>query len=574
MGCSDAMRRRVWLLALLPVLAVVFAFVLPYGASFVPLVRTPLVRGGAVTVWENAALFSITLFTLKQAFFSVLISLALGLPGAWFIGNSRSRFAPALRTLTAVPFAMPSILVVMGFVLFFGNSGWVNRIFASLTGADEGPLRILYKPEAIILAHGFLNFPLVIRLVGDGLGRAQGAYAPAAATLGASPVKTALTVILPLAVPGLMSAILLVFLYCFTSFAVVLVLGGGPSSTTIAVEIYRHARIFLNYHNAAALALVETLIAVSLFLTYTFFGRKSQMIKTDVNKRIETGKRSFAVWIIMIVYGLAITFFILGPLLSIPLESLLYRQSRSADQVLSLRWWQSLGDTCLPALLRSLTLAFFSATTACVLAVLAAGSVKLLDSSATNRRFDDSGQYINSLKEPRRSLGRFDSLWANIIRFFAAAPIVSSGIVLALGWIILYGRNFSRTPLTLVIIHAVSALPFAFNFISEGFRSLPVNILNAASVFGAGPLRGLLTTALPLSIPRIRSAWGFAAALSLGELNAVMMLGMEGWETLPLYIYRAVGAYRYGTACAAGTLLILGCVACFLLSETGRKKYA
>jgi thiamine transport system permease protein len=117
-------------------------------------------------------------------------------------------------------------------------------------------------------------------------------------------------------------------------------------------------------------------------------------------------------------------------------------------------------------------------------------------------------------------------------------------------------------------------MPFAFNFIAEGFRSLPANTLNAATVFGADPLRGLLTTALPLSLPRVRSAWGFAAALSLGELNAVMMLGMEGWETLPLYIYRAVGAYRYGTACAAGTLLILGCAACFLLSETGRKKYA
>ncbi|MDR0313036.1 MAG: iron ABC transporter permease [Treponema sp.] len=549
MGRSDAISRysAVWLLSLLPVLAAAFAFVLPYGASFAPLIQ----GGNAITVWKNAALFSVTLFTLKQAFFSVLVSLALGLPGAWFIGNSHSRFAPFLRTITAVPFAMPSILVVLGFVLFFGNSGWVNRIFINLTGADEGPLRILYKPEAIILAHGFFNFPLVIGLVGDGLARARRAYAPAAASMGASPTKTALTVILPLAVPSLMSAILLVFLYCFTSFAVVLVLGGGPASTTIAVEIYRHARIFLNYHNAAALALVETLIAVSLFLTYTFFGRKYRMIKTDVHERIETDKRSPVSWTILIVYCLVMAFFILGPLLSIPLESLLYRPSRSADQVLSLRWWQSLGDTCLPALVRSLTLAFFSATTACILAVLAAGSVKLLEEQ-----------------------GRGNSAWVNIVRFFAAAPIVSSGIVLGLGWIILYGRNFSRAPLALVILHAVSALPFAFNFISEGFRSLPGNILSAASVFGAGPLRGLLTTALPLSLPRIRSAWGFAAALSLGELNAVMMLGMEGWETLPLYIYRAVGAYRYGTACAAGTLLILGCAACFFLSETGKKKHA
>jgi len=536
----------VWLLALPPVLAAAFSFLLPYGASL----QSAFSGGGKITVWENTALLGVTLFTLKQAFLSVLVSLALGLPGAWFIGSSRSRFAPVLRTLTAVPFAMPSILVVLGFVLFFGNSGWVNRGFAFVTGSGEGPFRILYKPQAIILAHGFFNFPIVIRLVGDGLGRARRAYARAAASMGASPGMTALTVILPLAVPSLMSAVLLVFLYCFTSFAVVLVLGGGPASTTLAVEIYRNARIFLNYHNAGVLALMETLIAVSLFLTFIFFGKKSRTVKTDIHEHIEIGKRSLPSRIVMIVYGLVIAFFILGPLLSIPLESFLFRPSRSAVQVFSLRWWQSLGDTCLPALGRSLVLAFFSATAACVLAVLAAGAVKILEER-----------------------GNGNSPLVLLIRFFAAAPVISSGIVLGLGWLILYGRNFSRAPLALVILHAVTALPFAFNFIFEGFRSLPANTLNAASVFGAGPLRGLLTTALPLSLSRIRSAWGFAAALSMGELNAVMMLGMEGWETLPLYIYRAVGAYRYGTACAAGTLLILGCATGFLLSETGREKY-
>jgi len=537
----------VWLLALPPVLAAAFSFLLPYGASL----KSAFGGGGKITVWENTALLGVTLFTLKQAALSVLVSLALGLPGAWFIGSSRSRFAPVLRTLTAVPFAMPSILVVLGFVLFFGNSGWVNRGFAFVTGSGEGPLRILYKPQAIILAHGFFNFPLVIRLVGDGLGRARMAYARAAASMGASPGMTALTVILPLAAPALMSAILLVFLYCFTSFAVVLVLGGGPASTTLAVEIYRNARIFLNYNNAGVLALMETLIAVSLFLTYIFFGKKYRDVKTDIHEHIETGKSSFSSRIVMIVYGLVIAFFILGPLLSIPLESLLFRPSRSAVQVLSFRWWQSLGDTCLPAFGRSLVLAFFSATTACVLAVLAAGAVKILEER-----------------------GNGNSFAALLIRFFAAAPIISSGVVLGLGWLILYGRNFSRAPLALVILHAVTALPFAFNFISEGFRSLPANTLNAASVFGAGPLRGLLTTALPLSFARIRSAWGFAAALSMGELNAVMMLGMEGWETLPLYIYRAAGAYRYGSACAAGTLLILGCAAGLLLSETGRNRHS
>jgi thiamine transport system permease protein len=537
------------LLALPPVLAAAFSFILPYAASF-----TPAIGGfaaGLKTFLGNTTLLNITLFTFKQAFFSVLVSLALGLPGAWFIGNSRSRFTPFLRTLTAIPFAMPSILVVLGFVLFFGNSGWINRLYSALPFSGAQPLRILYKPQAVILAHGFFNFPLVIRLAGDGIARARRAYAPAAASLGASPLKIIFTVILPLTLPAIMAASFLVFMYCFTSFAVVLVLGGGPNTTTLAVEIYRHARIFLNYGNAGFLALIETLIAVCVFMTYVFTGKKSRGVKTNIIEYSETEKKSLASRIVMIAYFIVMAFFVLGPLLSIPLESFLYRPSRSAAQVLSVKWWAELGDTCLPALGRSLTLAFFSATTACVLAFCAAGAVKLLEEN-----------------------NKSSSLPANIIQFFAASPIISSGIVLGLGWLILYGRNFSRAPLALVILHGVSAMPFAFNFIAEGFRSLPANTLNAAAVLGVDPLRGLLTTALPLSLPRVRSAWGFAAALSLGELNAVMMLGMEGWETLPLYIYRAMSAYRYGTACSAATLLIFCCAACFFFSETGRKTYA
>jgi thiamine transport system permease protein len=537
------MKHKIWLFALPLAAAVVFAFILPYGAAIFGAAFTEAFRGARqITILQNSSLLHITLFTLKQAFFSVILSLVIGLPGAWFLGTSRSRFTAVLRTLTAVPFAMPSILVVLGFVLFYGNSGWVSHIF---------PLRVLYKPEAIILAHGFFNFPLVVRLAGDGLARARKAYAPAAASMGASPFVTALTVLLPLSLPAIMSACLLVFLYSFTSFAVVLVLGGGPASTTLAVEIYRHARIFLNYPNAGALALMETLIAVCVFLCFVYFGKKSREIKTDLQERtFDERKRSVPALVVMCVYGILAAIFILGPILSILLESFLFRASRSASQVLSARWWLSLGDSALPAMCRSLVLAFCSATVACILAVFAAGFLKF-----------------------QEIYGKAHSVGSNFLRFLAAAPVISSGIVLGLGWLVIYGSGFSRSPFALIILHAVIALPFAFNSISEGFRSLPANTINAALVFGAAPFKALLTAAIPLSVKRIRSGWGFAAAISLGELNAVMMLGMESWETLPLFIYRAAGAYRYGIACAAGTLLILCCAACFLLAEGRFNKY-
>jgi thiamine transport system permease protein len=417
----------------------------------------------------------------------------------------------------------------------------------ALTGAREGPLRILYKPEAIILAHGFYNFPLVIRLVGDGINRIRKAYAPAAASLGAGPRKAALTVLLPLALPSLMAASLMVFLYSFTSFAVVLVLGGGPAATTLAVEIYRYARISLDFHSAGILGLLETGIAGVIFAGYLFFEKKAQGISPDIADRpLETRETRLGMGV-RLLYTLGILVLVLGPGLSILGESLLVKDSWAAGPRISLKWWQALGERSIPALLRSLILAFFAAALACILALFAAGTAKYADR------------------------GGRPSFLGTLLQVFMTAPLASSGIVLGLGWMNLYGRAHARSIWAVAVIHGVSGLPFAYHALTQGLKSVPVNTLHAASVCGAGPIGQLFSVALPLSAQRLRSAWGFSVALSLGELNAVMMVGLEDWETLPLLIYRAAGAYRYGTACAAGTLLILSCGCFFWLAQAGGK---
>jgi thiamine transport system permease protein len=485
---------------------------------------------------------------VKQAFFSTLCALALGLPGAWVLGTGRFRGSALVRGISAIPFAMPPILVALAFVLFFGNAGWINRAIVAGRdalfpgrGAGGGPLRILYKPEAIILAHGFYNFPLVIRLVGDRLYQARRSYAAAAATLGAGGIKTALTILLPLSLSPILAAALLCFLYSFTSFAVVLVLGGGPAATTLAVEIYRYARISLDYSAAGFFALIETLVACGALALHLFFNRRTGAGETGgIPAALERRDRSPPVFLLAVLYGAVLIVLVAGPLLSVPLESFLSRATRSAAPELSLRWWSSLPRRILPALGRSLLLAFLSAGIASVLAVLAAA--------------------------PSGGKGGFGS---SLIRLVTIAPLASSGIVLGLGWIILYGREHIRSLWALAAFQAVISLPFACSSVAEGFRTLPAGVLAAASVLGAGPVRRLFTVAVPLAAPRIRGAWGFAAAISLGELNGALMMGMEDWETLPLLVYRAAGAYRYGTACAAGTLLLLCCAGAFLLAETG-----
>ena len=186
--------------AALPLGIIFLAVLLPYGAALKDAFQGD--EGPAiVSAIRNPRLGRILAFTFQQAFGSTLVALALGLPGAWLIGAGRFKGAATIRALSAIPFALPPILVVLAFVLFFGNSGWANRIIMALTGLPEGPIKVLYKPSAILLAHGFYNFPIVLRLVGDSMARSRSAYARSAASLGSSPIRAAVTVLLPLSLP-------------------------------------------------------------------------------------------------------------------------------------------------------------------------------------------------------------------------------------------------------------------------------------------------------------------------------------------------------------------------------------
>lgn len=122
------------------------------GPALGEAIRSPYLRG-------------VLAFTLKQALLSTLASLAIGLPGAWIMATYRFPGKKLVRAVSTVPFVLPSILVVLGFVIFYGNNGILNRVLMRVLRLSEPPLHILYSLGAIILAHAFYNFPLVMQLV-------------------------------------------------------------------------------------------------------------------------------------------------------------------------------------------------------------------------------------------------------------------------------------------------------------------------------------------------------------------------------------------------------------------------
>ncbi len=170
-----------------------------------------------VSILSDQYFLHIIVFTIEQALLSTLASILLGLPGAYLLARYNFKGKIIVKAMTTVPFVLPSIIVVLGFVIFFGNNGILNRMLMGLFHLDNTPLKILYSMKAIILAHTFYNFPICIRLVSAVWSRINPNLERAAQSLGANGSRLFIRVLLPQIMPGILAASALIFIFCFTS---------------------------------------------------------------------------------------------------------------------------------------------------------------------------------------------------------------------------------------------------------------------------------------------------------------------------------------------------------------------
>jgi len=107
----------------------------------------------------------ILLFTINQAFFSTLLSIVIALPGSYLLVNYNIKGRKLILAVCTIPFVLPAILVILGFVTFYGNNGFLNILLMKIFNLSEPPLKILYSYKAIIIAHAFYNFPIILVLL-------------------------------------------------------------------------------------------------------------------------------------------------------------------------------------------------------------------------------------------------------------------------------------------------------------------------------------------------------------------------------------------------------------------------
>ncbi len=202
---------------------------------------------------------SALLITLKLAALTTLILLLIGTPLAWWLARSQWRGKPIIEAVVALPLVLPP--TVLGFYLLI------------LLGAN-GPLgehSLAFTFSGLVIGSVFYSLPFVVQPLQGAFAAVNRGYLEAAATLRASPRDTFFSVVVPLARPGFLTAIVLGFAHTVGEFGVVLMIGGNiPGSTQVlSIAIYEHVE---NLEYARAHWISGGLLLLSFTLLLAVYG--------------------------------------------------------------------------------------------------------------------------------------------------------------------------------------------------------------------------------------------------------------------------------------------------------------
>ncbi len=491
---------------------------------------------GIAALWQDRYYLHVLWFSVWQATLSTALTLALGLPIAYVFARFRFRGKTLLRALATVPFVLPTVVVAAAFAALLGENGVVNTVLSGVLGVPA-PLKLENTLTLILIAHVFYNLTVVLRIVGGFWANLDPRIVEAARVLGANRWRAWLEVTLPLLAPAIGAAALLIFLFTFTAFGTILILG-GPRFATVEVEIYRQAVDFFNLPVAGALSVLQIVTTLALTVVYTRLQERASLPldlrpQAAIQLPVLGWRRRL---LVSLVLGLLLVL-VLAPLLALAYRSIALGGEWTLRFYRLLQQNQRNSYFFVPPLTAVRNSLLFAGATTLLTLLLGIPAAYLL----TRRE-----RWLRAILDPLFIL-----------------PLGTSAVTLGFGYIIALDEpplNLRTSPLLVPLAHTLIAFPFVVRAVLPVLRGINPRLREAAAVQGAGPLRVLWEVDVPIVARAIVVGAVFAFTVSMGEFGATLLLYLPEYPTMPLVIYRFIGQpglANYGQALAMSTLLML-----------------
>ena len=471
----------------------------------------------------------VTVFTVGQAAASAGLSLALAVVTARVCWRRAGEWRTGIILAASfLPVVMPTTVAATGIIGVWGQKGMISDL---LQGLGMTPLPPVYGLGAVLLAHVFFNAPLMLRVLSGALAGVSPAQWRMAAQLGLTGWQRFRFIEWPAmrrVIPGLLA---LVFLLCFTSFSLILMLGGGPSVTTLEVSIYTALRFDFNLALAGRLALLQLAVCGGVVVLLTLVTGRSWGAVADrmqpIRQRGDTK--------VMVRFLDAIVLFVFLVITALPVIAVIWRGI--GPQLVEVLSWPAFWR----AALTSLSIAVMSG--------LVSTMVALVLATARTRR-QSAGLHV----------------WP--LDLAISLYLAVSAIVLGTGLFILLRQVadvFFLAPGLVLLGNILVALPFAYRVLEGRLATLSASHDKLCASLGLRGWRRFRIITLPAIVPDLGFAAGLSSALSLGDMTIIALFGSQQFQTVPWLLYQTMARYRSGEAAALALWLLVLTLMIFVL---------
>lgn len=475
-----------------------------------------------VEFWQSRYLQRVLTFSLWQAFLSAVLSVGLAVLVARALAHQgHFLFRKLLLKLFGLPLVVPSVVAVMGVVSVYGSNGWL-------------PLgRSLYGLNGILLAHLFFNLPLAVRLLLPVWQSIPPHHWNMSDQLGLSRWQQWKYLEWPALRESLPGILLLIFMLCLTSFAVVLTLGGGPRSTTLEVAIYQSLRFDFDPSRAVALALLQLALCLLVAWGASRFQKIPEVEITVSGSKLQRLSSNRLMNIIFIYFA---AIFVGLPLLAMIIDAL----NGPLLKVLSN-----------PALWQSALFTLTIGLSAACLSVVAAWM--LLNTSSD---FVLIGQ--------KRKAGMIEL--AGSVVYVVPPLVIGTGLfVLMAPWL----NVFDWAIPIVILINSMMGLPFVIRTLGPAMRQSKSRYHNLCQSLSLSGWHRFKIVDWPILRKPAGLSAALVAAMAMGDLGVIALFGTPESTTLPLLLYQQLSAYRIPDAAVTAAFLLFFCLLVFWIMESG-----
>jgi len=517
-----------WCSAVLAISIILFLV----GGSFTALLNFSQAELDFSSVLADSYTQHVISFSFYQAALSTSLSIGLAIPLARAFSRREFAGKQLIIKLFNLSLVLPIIIAIFGIVAVHGKNGWVNQLLA-LFNIETG--HYIYGLTGILLAHLFFNVPLATRILLQTLDSIPSESWRLASQLNLQSRHIFITLEWPKIKQQLPSLISLIFMLCFTSFAIVMSLGGGPDYATLEVAIYQALKFEFDIEQAVALAIIQVAITVALMLFSAVFLKSQPMSAPSGNyfRRPDCHTLSSKI-------SDALSFILASCLLAPPILAIFSSgiNSSTLTMLSDPMLWQATGI--------SLQIALSSGLLSLLLACAILFSTRIL-----KLRFK-----LMTLAYGIENIG--------------AIILVVPALVLGTGLFLLlrpYVDVFSIAAWLVILVNALMALPYLLRVLNQPIQDSFASYDKLAISLGLSRLQRLRIIEWPLLRKPVAMGLGLACVLSLGDLSVIALFGSQDMQTLPLVLYRQLGSYQLDAAAVTAIFLLTLCGIIFYLFE-------